>query len=196
MRDPGRIAEWTIFRRDHESSNLFGCDLQCWYRLLAIALLRTASLHYNKHRPNISCSLDQAFTLSFFSLHNSHASAMTTFNPNPIHSPPINPASDFVKYAPEIAPAKSNKAPKTLRFRSGFSPNGAVKSCASLIKSQYKLVNTTVGIALYFNTRLATICPALWNASSATGPKSDAGNPLGKVKVRNSASLAVTTSGG
>lgn len=135
-------------------------------------------------------------TVVFFSLHSNHAPAIHTFRKHAIHKPPMNPAPLLVKNAPDMAPAKSNMAPRNRRFLSAFSGNGAVNSCASLIKSQYKLVNTTVGIALYFSARLATIWPALWNANSATGPKSVLGNALGSVKVRKPSLFDVTTVGG
>lgn len=116
--------------------------------------------------------------------------------PTAIHKPPLNPASDFVRKAPDMAPHNRSIAPRNRRFLSAFSPRGAVKSCASLIRSQYKLVRTTVGMALYFNARLATIWPALWKARIVIAAKSEPGNALGMVNVRNSESFWVTTTGG
>lgn len=118
------------------------------------------------------------------------------FMKTPIQRPPLKPASDFVKKAPEIAPHTRSTTPAKRRFLSAFWPSGAVKSWASLIRSQYKLVKTTVGIALYFNARLATIWPALWKANIVMAAKSDPGKVLGMVNFRNSEPFSVTTRGG
>lgn len=133
---------------------------------------------------------------AFFCFQKTQATVIIAFSATAIHKPPLNPASDFVKKAPDIAPHNRSTAPRNRRFLSAFAPRGAVKSCASLIKSQYKLVRTTVGMALYFSARLATIWPALWKARIVIAAKSDPGNALGMVNVRNSESFRVTTTGG
>lgn len=74
-----------------------------------------------------------------------------------IQSAPANPTQDLLKKPPQTAPTNNNKAPVALLFRSALSVSGAVKSLASLIMSQYKLVNTTVGMELNLSARLATI---------------------------------------
>ena len=64
------------------------------------------------------------------------------------------------------------------------------------MRSQYRLVKTTVGIALYFSARLATIWPALWNARMVIAAKSDPGKLLGNVNLMNSELCSCTTTGG
>lgn len=107
-----------------------------------------------------------------FSLQSNHANTINPFTAVAIHNAPSNPTELFVRAPPTVAPTKSITALMNLLLRSGSSNNPAVSRCGSLIKSQYRLVKTTVGMALYFSTRLATTCPALWKASSAIGHSS------------------------
>lgn len=98
----------------------------------------------------------------------SHDTAMANLIAPPIHSAAGMPAFDFCNQAPMIPPATMRRTATTRLFRFTFLPMGAI-IIGSENKSQYSDVNTFVGTSLNPNTRLVTIWPPNWNASSATG---------------------------
>lgn len=60
------------------------------------------------------------FATAFFCFQKNQAIVITTLIPTAIHSPPLKPALDVVRKAPDIAPQSSSTAPRKRRFLSAF----------------------------------------------------------------------------
>lgn len=152
----------------------------CWVWILSTSLLFTESKsliyiskEHAQHQNTPASPYHSIYTatvnylLAGLAFQSTQAKVMHNLRNAAIQRAPAKPTQDLDKKPPQTAPRKRRTAPTALRLRSALSVMGAVKSFASLIISQYKLVNTTVGIELYLRARLATIWPALWNARMA-----------------------------
>lgn len=122
--------------------------------------------------------------------------ANPSFKSAEIHKTPAAPSELFEIAPPQRAPIRRRIGAASLRFLSALTQSPS-NSAASENKSQYILVRTTLVKALYFNARLTTACPQLWNAIRAMGTivfqgtSSDAPSPGRTVKIIAAAMMKI-----